>query len=99
MSNLPRRTLMRRVIQLTAGATIARSLVPIAMAGGSCVDTGSEALRVSMKYVAAAADPAQACATCAFFTADESKAGCGGCQIMGGPVDATGHCESWSARS
>jgi hypothetical protein len=35
---------------------------------------------------------------CGFFTRDDNKPGCGACTIMSGPVDQTGHCDSWSAR-
>jgi hypothetical protein len=70
-----------------------------ACAAGSCVQPESEALRTSVNYVESAADPAAACARCAFFTADPAGGACGSCQILSGPVDATGHCDSFSPPS
>jgi len=96
MAPLTRRALLLRAVPLgVAGIALAR----VARAAGSCVEPDSESLRASLNYVNPAADPATACAHCAFFTADPASGGCGACKIMGGPVDSTGRCDSFSAPS
>jgi anaerobic selenocysteine-containing dehydrogenase len=99
MTTLRRRRFIRHAAQLAAAAALGPQLIPIARAADSCTNPDSEALRVSVSYVAKAADATQSCATCGFFGADDAKPACGGCQIMGGPVDATGHCDSWSPKA
>lgn len=75
-----------------AGMVIARA----APAAESCVAPESESLRASLNYAAVAADATASCRHCAFFTADPAAPDCGVCTILGGPVDATGHCDSFS---
>ena len=70
-----------------------------ARAAKACVQLESESLRASLNYVEVASDPAAACAHCAFFTADSAGGACGACRIMGGAVDAAGHCDSFSPPS
>lgn len=41
---------------------------------------------------------ANSCAKCHFFHAAAPEA-CGSCQILGGPVNPAGHCNSWVARA
>ena len=67
-----------------------------ARAADACVQPESESLRTSLNYTSAGADAATTCAHCAFFTMDAAGGACGGCTILGGPVDATGHCDSFS---
>ena len=67
-----------------------------ARAADACVQPESESLRTSLNYTSAGADAATTCAHCAFFTLDAAGGACGGCTILGGPVDATGHCDSFS---
>lgn len=94
MTGLTRRQLLLRVVPLgVAGIALARPV----RAADSCVQPDSESLRVSLNYLSTAADASAACAHCAYFTADPAGAGCGSCQILSGPVDATGHCDSFSA--
>lgn len=96
MAGMTRRRLLLQALPVGMGAlAIARG----ARASGGCVQPESEALRASVNYVGAAADPAAACANCAFFTADPAGGACGSCQILSGPVDATGHCDSFSPPS
>jgi hypothetical protein len=96
MSGLTRRELLLRAMPLgVAGFALAR----LARGAESCVLPESESMRASLNYASTAADPAVACARCAFFTADTAGGGCGACQILGGPVDATGHCDSFSPPS
>jgi hypothetical protein len=94
MARMTRRRLLMGALPFgIPGFALARA----ARAAGSCVQPESEALRTSVNYVEPAADPAVACAHCAFFTADPAGGACGSCQILSGPVDATGHCDSFSA--
>jgi len=93
MSGMTRRQLLLGAVPLgVAGIALARA----ARAAGSCVEPDSESLRASLNYVNPAADAAAACAHCAFFTADPAGGACGACKIMAGPVDSTGHCDSFS---
>ena len=96
MRVLTRRDLLTRALTLgAAGTAFARA----ARGAESCVGPESESLRASLNYVNPAADAAAACARCAFFTADPSGGACGACKILGGPVDASGHCDSFSPPS
>lgn len=93
MTGLTRRQLLLRAVPLgMAGIAFARA----ARAAEACVQPESESLRTSLNYTSAGADPAATCAHCAFFTTDAAGGACGGCTILGGPVDATGHCDSFS---
>jgi hypothetical protein len=93
MSGLSRRQLLLHAVPIGfAGLAFARP----ARAAGACVQPDSESLRASLNYVMTAADASAACAHCAYFAADPAVAGCGVCQILSGPVDATGHCDSFS---
>ena len=95
MAQLTRRDLLLRVVPLgVAGIALVR-----AARAGSCVEPDTESLRTSLNYVATAPDAASTCAHCAFFTADSAGPACGSCKIMGGAVDSTGHCDSFSPPS
>jgi hypothetical protein len=90
-------TTRRQLLHRTFVLALVGSVLPRAgLVAGTCVDAGSESLRASLNYVATAADPAVACARCAFFAAGPAGGACGGCQILSGPVDAAGHCDSFS---
>jgi hypothetical protein len=92
MAQLTRRELLFRAVPLgVAGIALARGA-----RAGSCVEPESESLRTSLIYVATAPDPTSSCAHCAFFTADPAGDACGMCKILGGAVDSTGHCDSFS---
>jgi hypothetical protein len=96
--HLPRRVVLRRALQVSAALVVAPAALRRAHAADSCVDPDSESLRNSLHYASSAKDPKQACKLCSYFTADTKKAACGNCMIMSGPVDQTGHCDSWSAK-
>ena len=96
MNVVGRRSLLRHALQFTSFAALA-PLVDSARGAASCVDSSSESLRSSLHYKSPAPDPKQACSACGFFTKDTASS-CGSCMIMSGPVDATGHCDSWSAK-
>jgi hypothetical protein len=95
MTRLTRRQLLLSVPLGAAGF----ALPDPARAAAACVQADSESLRASLNYVNPFADAAAACAHCAFFTADPAGGACGECKILGGPVDRTGHCDSFSPPS
>ena len=96
MSQLTRRELLLCAVPFgVAGLGLARA----GRTAEACVLPESESLRASLNYASTAADPEVACARCVFFAADPAGGGCGVCQILGGPVDATGHCDSFSPPS
>ncbi|HEY0958985.1 MAG TPA: high-potential iron-sulfur protein [Novosphingobium sp.] len=54
-------------------------------------------MRRSLGFVDTAPDPRKRCGLCVFFTSTSGD--CGKCQLLsGGPVPATGHCDSWAAK-
>jgi hypothetical protein len=95
MTRLTRRQLLLSVPFGAAGF----ALPDLARAAGACVQPDSESLRASLNYLNPSADAAAACAHCAFFTAAPAGGACGECKILGGPVDSTGHCDSFSPPS
>lgn len=96
MSGLSRRRLLFSAVPAgIAGMALGR----LAHGAEACVSPESESLRASLNYTGTAPVPEAACAHCAFFTADAAGGPCGACQILGGPVDATGHCDSFSPRA
>ena len=99
MHELSRRWVLRRALQITAALTVLPRVANAADAARSCVDPQSESLRTSLHYAGVSAVANQSCSGCGYFTRDSGQNGCGSCVIMSGPVDETGHCDSWSARS
>jgi hypothetical protein len=99
MDELTRRVLLRRILRASASLAIAPAALAAAHAAESCVDASSDSLRASLHYSNPSANPSEACKGCGFFSADSGKPACGNCQIMSGPVDAGGHCDSWAAKS
>lgn len=75
-------------------------------ASDACVDpealsTGQASLRASVRYAARSpVGDEQACVACRFFRSrPEDANGCGDCEILQGPVNPRGRCDSWSARA
>lgn len=71
---------------------------------GSCVDPDelSDSLRdmrESLDYTDTAGRTNQACNGCSFFKPLKAGDSCGHCEVLQGPVSATGHCVSWTKRS
>ena len=70
----------------------------------TCVDpdllsTPERALRKSQAYVDDSPHGVEKnCSGCQFFSR-EGGAGCGQCQILGGPVHAGGHCSAWAEKT
>lgn len=112
---ITRRTLLTRAIQASAGVLAASvagcgkgSDEPAATAAAGsevCADPAQMSLeegnaRAARNYVEASANPAQACAGCTFFRAASRSGACAPCDMFnGGPVNAGGHCDSWTARA
>lgn len=70
---------------------------PVACIEPELLSRGEEQMRKTRQYVAVSAIAAQQCVNCAFFgTADAQE--CGHCEILDGPVNASGHCTSWAQR-
>lgn len=99
MHQLPRRLIVRRALQMAAALAALPRIVTAAPAPRACVDPQSESLRASLHYASVSAVANQSCSGCGFFTRDSGQSGCGSCVIMSGPVDETGRCDSWNARS
>lgn len=99
MDELPRRVLLRRVLQFTGALAIVPRVFGTAAAAESCTDPASESLRTSLHYASVSPRAGETCSGCGFFTPDAGKTACGNCQIMSGPVDEKGHCDSWAAKS
>jgi hypothetical protein len=97
MNELTRRVLVRRILQV--GASLAVAPAALAAAAESCVSADSESLRTSLHYSNPSPKPAETCKGCGFFSGDTAKPACGNCQIMTGPVDAGGRCDSWAPKS
>lgn len=97
-----RRSLLRMAVQLPLGATLFALSVRARGADSACVDpdelsSGESSLRSSLHYVEKSADAQKTCQVCAYFHAD--KPPCGQCAIFNGAANASGHCDSWSAKA
>jgi len=55
-------------------------------------------MRESLEYTDVAPDAKQTCSACSFFHAG-TAGGCGNCEVLTGPVNAKGHCVSWTKRA
>jgi len=99
MNELTRRALLRRMVQVTASLAVLPAAIEAAAAAESCTSPDSESLRTSLHYSNPSSKPGEACKGCGFFSGDPGKPACGNCQIMTGPVDAGGHCDSWAPKS
>jgi hypothetical protein len=87
------------MLQFAASFAIAPVALQAAPAAEACVDPASESLRSSLHYSNPSAKSAETCSGCAFFSAGAAKSACGNCQILSGPVDAGGRCDSWAAKA
>jgi High potential iron-sulfur protein len=66
-----------------------------------CSDTAhlsdaENSLRESLHYTEQSGRVEQMCRGCAYFAGSGAN-GCGTCNLMKGPVNPLGHCDSWSA--
>lgn len=97
MSSLDRRKFLVWGVQLPITALAASKAL------GSCVDPDelSDSLRdmrESLDYTDTAREASQ-CRGCSFFKPLKPDDSCGHCEVLQGPVSATGHCVSWTKRS
>lgn len=96
MSFIDRRRFLRCGLQLSAAAVLADT------ASAACVDPEELSdsvigMRESLDYTDAGADANAVCRGCSFFNPDQDA--CGYCEVLRGPVSATGHCVSWTKRA
>jgi hypothetical protein len=101
-----RRGFVRCGIALSVAAAFERSATgvinaaerekPMLCADPKAIDSTQASMRTSLNYTDVSKDAAKTCSVCAFFqpTADD----CGTCQILSGPANPKGHCDSWSAK-
>jgi uncharacterized paraquat-inducible protein A len=106
MSPLTRRKFLLRGVQLPAALVVTSSaaLTWTKANAAACVDADElsdsvQSMRESLEYTDAAPDPKQVCNGCSFFKPPKANASCGPCEVLGGPVSATGHCVSWTKRA
>jgi high potential iron-sulfur protein len=104
-TNMSRRALLVRACEIpVAGVAVFLSACADKQPSSVCVDRdklneAESSLRASVQYTDRAPDPANQCRGCAYFRSAAEGAACGTCQILNGPVSATGHCTSWSAKT
>jgi hypothetical protein len=72
---------------------------------GSCIDpdlltTSDASLRTALHFTdQSPIGPEKDCVGCAFFSAgSQDVRDCGSCEIIQGPVNPRGYCDSWSPR-
>ncbi len=103
-----RRTLLKRVAALGATGVLAPTLlaacgnsnasVPQAVTA-SCDDNlglAARATRRALNYVAQSPHADKTCANCQFYKTELDDAGCGGCEIVSGPIALEAYCDSWA---
>jgi len=105
MSNdtLSRRGLLKQMIRWPAVGSLLALGACAKSTGLVCADAdklaaGDASLRNSLHYTENSPDSQKVCSACGFFAAG-TPAGCGQCQMLKGPVNANGRCDSWSAKS
>jgi hypothetical protein len=81
---------------LFIGAARAAAAADKVCADPATMDSAAKSMRGSLNYVEPSPDAAKTCSMCAFFTA--SSEGCGMCQLLNGPVNSKGHCDSWGPK-
>jgi hypothetical protein len=88
----------RRALLRAAAVGLAASVTASKALAAACAnpDGGDSSLRESLHYTESAADSAQRCSACGFFSSPSGA--CGHCAIFNGAANANGHCDSWAAR-
>lgn len=90
---------------LALGMQIPAAVVLTRTAGAACVDADElsdsvASMRESLEYTDTAPDAKQSCSGCEYFKPAKAGDTCGPCNVLTSPVNAKGHCVSWtSARS
>lgn len=104
-SKFDRRQFLKSAATVGAVAAGASLLAACGKGGGgalSCTDVAGlspadAATRTSLNYVDAATDPAKVCSGCVLYVAGQPNA-CGGCQVVKGPINPGGSCNSWAKK-
>ncbi len=112
---LSRRDLLVRGLQVSAGGAALAALTACGRGAGSgtatstsakvCydpskVDPSQESMREALHYTEMSPNPATVCPGCTYSTFSSPQAMCGTCNIFsGGPINAHGHCDSWTKRA
>jgi FtsP/CotA-like multicopper oxidase with cupredoxin domain len=70
----------------------------------TCTDTtGLSAtdlqVRTSLAYVDASTEPGKTCANCQQFVAPAAAGTCGSCKVLKGPINPSGYCKSYVAKT
>jgi hypothetical protein len=55
--------------------------------------------RQSLGYVDKSTQAGKNCKNCSLYQPEKYAEGCGGCQVMKGPVAEAGYCTAWAAKS
>ena len=112
---LSRRELLSRTLHVSAGGITFALLSACGRGSGTSgestaaanvcadpakLDPSQNSLRESLHYAEMSPNPATVCAGCAYSHFAKPGDMCGRCDIYsGGPVNARGHCDSWSKRA
>lgn len=103
-SKFDRRQFLKSAATVGAVAAGASLLAACGKGGGAlqCTDVAGlspadAATRTSLNYVDASADPAKVCSGCMLYVAGQPNA-CGGCQVVKGPINPGGSCNSWAKK-
>ena len=94
-----RRKLLALGLQIPAAALIVQSA-----RAAECVDPDELSdsilsMRESLEYTDEASDPQRTCSGCEYFKPKKSGDSCGPCNVLTSPVNAKGHCVSWTKRA
>jgi hypothetical protein len=100
-SRVTRRVFLAHGLAASGIAFLAPTLLACGGEELSCSDlTGlddtQKTTRQTLQYVEASPHgEAKMCANCRFYTA--AQRGCGSCQLVAGPINPKGYCNSWAA--
>jgi hypothetical protein len=89
---------------LVCSLTLPAAVFVASTATGQCVDPdelsdSAQGMRETVEYTDESPDPKRICNGCAYFKPVKADAACAHCEVLGSPVSAKGHCESWTKRS
>jgi len=70
----------------------------------ACTDTAGLAdsdvqMRTTLGYVDATTQPGKECVGCQLYKAAPAEGQCGGCNVLKGPINPKGYCNSWTAKA
>ena len=108
-STCSRRALLKRTVALGTAGLLAPTLLaacgnsnasaPPQAVTASCDDNlglAARATRRALNYVAQSPHADKTCANCQFYKTELDDAGCGGCEIVSGPIALEAYCDSWA---